>query len=222
MPPTRDPLDAPGLEVAVRYRPAESESLVGGDWYDAVVLPSKQILLCVGDVAGHGIKAATGMVVLRNAMRGLAITGAGPGQLLSWLNIVAHHLAEQVTATAVCGLYDPESRVLRWARAGHLPPVLVRGEGAATLPMLGGLLLGALAQAEYEEGEVQLDPGDTLLLYTDGLIERRDTSVQDSLAHLLTTAEAPASTLQRRLDRLLTHSDSDTDDDTCIIGIRVS
>lgn len=222
MPPTRDPLDAPGLEVAVRYRPAESESLVGGDWYDAVVLPSKQILLCVGDVAGHGIKAATGMVVLRNAMRGLAITGAGPGQLLSWLNIVAHHLTEQVTATAVCGLYDPESRILRWARAGHLPPVLVRGEGAATLPMLGGLLLGALAQAEYEEGEVQLDPGDTLLLYTDGLIERRDTSVQDSLAHLLTTAEAPASTLQRRLDRLLTHSDSDTDDDTCIIGIKVS
>ena len=206
----------------MRYRPAESESLVGGDWYDAVVLPSKQILLCVGDVAGHGIKAATGMVVLRNAMRGLAITGAGPGQLLSWLNIVAHHLAEQVTATAVCGLYDPESRVLRWARAGHLPPVLVRGEGAATLPMLGGLLLGALAQAEYEEGEVQLDPGDTLLLYTDGLIERRDTSVQDSLAHLLTTAEAPASTLHRRLDRLLTHSDSDTDDDTCIIGIKVS
>lgn len=162
------------------------------------------------------------MVVLRNAMRGLAITGAGPGQLLSWLNIVAHHLAEQVTATAVCGLYDPETRILRWARAGHLPPVLVRGEGAATLPKLGGLLLGALAQAEYEEGEVQLDPADTLLLYTDGLIERRDISVHDSLAQLLTTAEAHASTLERRLDSLLTHSDSDTDDDTCIIGIKVS
>ncbi|MGF1341098.1 SpoIIE family protein phosphatase [Streptomyces flavovirens] len=221
MPPTQAPLDAPGLDVAVRYRPAESEAQVGGDWYDAVVLPSKQILLCVGDIAGHGIKAATGMVVLRNAMRGLAITGAGPGQLLSWLNIVAHHLTEQVTATAVCGLFDPETRVLRWARAGHLPPVLVRGEEATTLPLLQGLLLGALAEADYQEEEIQLEASDTLLMYTDGLIERRDTSVQDSLTQLLATAGAPAPTLERRLDRLLTHSESDTDDDTCIIGIRV-
>ncbi|MET7370804.1 SpoIIE family protein phosphatase [Streptomyces sp. NPDC005566] len=221
MPPAQAPLNAPGLEVAVRYRPAESEAEVGGDWYDAVVLPSKQILLCVGDIAGHGIRAATGMVVLRNAMRGLAITGAGPGQLLSWLNIVAHHLTEQVTATAVCGLFDPETRVLRWARAGHLPPVLVRGEEAFKLPLLRGLLLGALAEAEYEEEEIQLEASDTLLMYTDGLIERRDTSVEDSLTQLLTTAKAPASSLDRRLDRLLTHSESDTDDDTCIIGVRV-
>ncbi len=78
MPPTKAPLDAPGLDVAVRYRPAETESLVGGDWYDAVVLPSKKILLCVGDIAGHGIEAATGMVVLRNALRGLAVTGRAP------------------------------------------------------------------------------------------------------------------------------------------------
>lgn len=223
MPPTRAPLDAaPGLQVAVRYRPAEAESLVGGDWYDAVVLPSKQVLLCVGDIAGHGIEAATGMVVLRNAMRGLAVTGAGPGQLLSWLNIVTHHLTEPVTATAVCALYDPDTRVLRWARAGHLPPVLVRGRRADTLPLLGGLLLGATADVRYEEGEVRLEPDDTLLMYTDGLVERRDTAVHDSLTQLLTTAQAPADTLDRRLDRLLTHSKSDTDDDTCLIGIQVA
>ncbi|MFH8932403.1 SpoIIE family protein phosphatase [Streptomyces pristinaespiralis] len=222
MPPTRNPLDAPGLEVAVRYRPAEAESLVGGDWYDAVVLPSGRILLCVGDIAGHGIKAATGMVILRNALRGLAVTGAGPGQLLSWLNIVAHHLTEQVTATAVCGLYDPRTRVLRWARAGHLPPVLVRGQQADTLPMLGGLLLGVMPDAPYQEGEVQLEPEDTLLMYTDGLVERRDTAVQDSLSQLLTAARTPAASLDRRLDLLLTHSKSDTDDDTCLIGVQVS
>ncbi|MFF5471203.1 SpoIIE family protein phosphatase [Streptomyces achromogenes] len=221
MPPTRAPLTVPGLEVAVRYRPAETEHLVGGDWYDAVVLPSGLVLMCVGDVAGHGIEAATSMVVLRNALRGLAVTGAGPGQLLSWLNIVAHHLTGAVTATAVCALYDPDRHTLRWARAGHLPPVLVRGSEAAPLPLVKGLLLGAVPEAVYEEAELEFAPEDTLLLYTDGLIERRDRSVEESLAHLLTAARTAPKTLDQQLDGLLTYSRSDTDDDTCIVGIRV-
>ncbi|MEU6812824.1 SpoIIE family protein phosphatase [Streptomyces sp. NPDC046831] len=221
MPPAQAPLQVPDLQVAVRYRPAETEQLVGGDWYDAVVLPSGLVLLCVGDVAGHGIEAATSMVVLRNALRGLAVTGAGPGQLLSWLNIVAHHLTGAVTATAVCALYDPERHTLRWARAGHLPPVLVRDAEAAPLPLVRGLLLGAVPEAVYEEDEVQLAAQDTLLMYTDGLIERRDRSVEESLTHLLTTASAAPRTLDQQLDRLLTYSKSDTDDDTCIVGIRV-
>lgn len=222
MPPAQAPLKAPGLQVAVRYRPAETEQLVGGDWYDAVVLPSRLVLLCVGDVAGHGIEAATSMVVLRNALRGLAVTGAGPGQLLSWLNIVAHHLSGSITATAVCGLYDPARRTLRWARAGHLPPVLVRDTEPNPLPLLKGILLGAVPEATYEEGEVQLAVEDTLLMYTDGLVERRDRSVEESMAQLLTTARTVAGTLDHQLDRLLTYSRSDTDDDTCIVGIRVS
>ncbi|MEU7157582.1 SpoIIE family protein phosphatase [Streptomyces chrestomyceticus] len=221
MPPSRRPMDAPGLQIAVRYRPAETESLVGGDWYDAVVLPSQRVLICVGDIAGHGIEAATGMVVLRNALRGLAVTGAGPGQLLSWLNIVAHHLTDQVSATAVCGVYDPATRTLRWARAGHLPPVLVRGHEASRLPLVRGLLLGALPEATYEEAVLQLEADDTLLMYTDGLVERRDTAIHESLAQLLATAQAPAASLEHRLDRLLTHSKSDTDDDTCLIGVQV-
>lgn len=221
MPPTQAPLEAPGLRVAVRYRPAETQHLVGGDWYDAVVLPSGLVLLCVGDVAGHGIEAATSMVVLRNAMRGLAVTGAGPGQVLTWLNMVAHHLTGSITATAVCALYDPERRTLRWARAGHLPPVLVRGTEATALPLVKGLLLGAVPEAGYEEQEVQLAVEDTLLMYTDGLIERRDRSVEESLAQLLTAARSVPPTLEQQLDRLLVHSRSDTDDDTCIVGIRV-
>jgi serine phosphatase RsbU (regulator of sigma subunit)/PAS domain-containing protein len=221
MPPAQAPLQVTGLQVAVRYRPAETEQLVGGDWYDAVVLPSGQVLLCVGDVAGHGIEAATSMVVLRNALRGLAVTGAGPGQLLSWLNIVAHHLTGAVTATAVCGLYDPDRRTLRWARAGHLPPVLVRAGEAAPLPLVKGILLGALPDAVYEEAEQVLTPDDTLLMYTDGLVERRDRSVEESLTHLVTTARSAPTTLDQQLDRLLTYSRSDTDDDTCLVGIRV-
>ncbi|WP_406011544.1 SpoIIE family protein phosphatase [Streptomyces sp. NBC_00637] len=221
MPPTRAPLEAPGLQVAVRYRPAEEEHLVGGDWYDAVMLPSRLVMLCVGDVAGHGIEAATSMVVLRNALRGLAVTGAGPGQLLSWLNIVAHHLTGSITATAVCGLYDPSRHTLRWARAGHLPPVLVRDSQAAPLPLLRGMLLGAVPETVYEEEEVQLAADDTLLMYTDGLIERRDRSVEESLTQLLVQARTVPPTLDQQLDRLLTYSRSDTDDDTCIVGIRL-
>jgi serine phosphatase RsbU (regulator of sigma subunit)/PAS domain-containing protein len=221
MPPAQAPLRMDGLQVAVRYRPAETEQLVGGDWYDAVVLPNRLVLLCVGDVAGHGIEAATTMVVLRNALRGLAVTGAGPGQLLSWLNIVAHHLTGGVTATAVCGLYDPSRRTLRWARAGHLPPVLVRDGSAAPLPLVKGILLGAVPEARYEEAETQLAAEDTLLMYTDGLVERRDRSVEESLSQLLTTVRTAPTSLDQQLDRLLTYSRSDTDDDTCLVGVRL-
>ncbi|MFV0131359.1 SpoIIE family protein phosphatase [Streptomyces sp. HMX112] len=222
MPPSPAPVDTSGLRVAVRYRPAEEEHLVGGDWYDAVVLPTRKVMLAVGDVAGHGIKAATGMVVLRNALRGLAATGAGPAQLLGWLNEVAHHLTDHVTATAICGIYDPDTRVLSWARAGHPPPVLVREGKAASLPLPAGILLGAVGQAPYEERKVRLEPGDRLLMYTDGLIERRDRSVEQALEQLLSIAGAPAEELDGYLDRLLTHSRSDTDDDTCLVGVEVS
>ena len=228
MPPTRGPLDLPDLHVAVRYRPAEKDHLVGGDWYDALTLPSGNVLLCVGDVAGHGIDAATGMVALRNALRGLAATGAGPAQLLSWLNSVTHHLTDNVTATAVCGLYEPATRRLRWARAGHPPPVLLRKGRAETLPQIGGILLGALDHADYEEHETQLDVGDTLVMFTDGLIERRDQSVHASLETLVALTEKasrPAQSahaaLDATLDHLLRYSPADTDDDTCLIGIRV-
>lgn len=222
MPPSQAPIDTAGLRIAVRYRPAEEDHLVGGDWYDAVTLPSQQVLLAVGDIAGHGIQAATGMVVLRNALRGLAATGAGPAQLLSWLNTVTYHLTDHVTATAVCALYDPGSGVLRWARAGHLPPVLIRADQASTLPDTRGVLLGATDEFDYEEGRISLRPGDTLLMYTDGLIERRDRSLQHSQRQLLAIAETPQPSLDERLDHLLTYSSADTDDDTCVIGVQLT
>ncbi|MEU8326095.1 SpoIIE family protein phosphatase [Nonomuraea sp. NPDC048881] len=221
MPPAHGRMDSFGLRISVRYRPAQKEDLVGGDWYDAVVLPSECILLSVGDVAGHGVEAATGMVVLRNALRGLAATGAGPARLLSWLNLVARHLADRMTATAICGLYDPATRVLRWARAGHLPPILLRGAQGTELPMVKGPLLGAFADAVYEEGRLQLEADDTLLLYTDGLIERRDHNLRHAQDRLLAVASRTAATLDHRLDDLLTHCNSDTDDDTCLIGVHV-
>ncbi len=221
MPPVRAPLNVTGLRAAVRYRPAEKVSLVGGDWYDAVALPHGEVLLCVGDIAGHGIGAATGMVNLRNALRGLAATGAGPAQLLTWLNLVAYNLTDHVTATAVAALYDPTTRILRWARAGHLPPIIRRSGQTSTLPLIRGALLGAAPHVVYQEEELQLAEGDTLLLYTDGLIERRDRPVQDSISHLVDLIDDQTGTLEQQLDALLTYSTADTDDDTCVVAIEV-
>jgi serine phosphatase RsbU (regulator of sigma subunit) len=220
-PRTAVPVPTPGLDVAARYQPAGLGSLVSGDWYDTVPLPDGQVFLAVGDIAGHGIDAVTGMVALRNCLRGLAITGAGPATLLEWLNKIAFHLPDGIIGTAVCGLFDPQSRTLRWARAGHLPPILVRDGQAATLPLLDGVLLGADPNATYEEATLPLAPGDTLVLYTDGLVERHDEPIDESLNTLLALAAAAGSDIHGFADYLLSEARSDTSDDACLVAVRV-
>src|SRR6266487_2864641 len=228
MPPDEQPVEAAGIDVAVRYRPVGQGHLVGGDWYDALLLPGQDVLLVVGDVAGHGIDAVTGMVALRNSLRALAITGAGPAELLRMLNGVVCDITPGVVGTVVCGLYNPETRVLRWARAGHLPPVLVRGRTACELPLPGGVLLGMDPDATYEEATQSLEPGDTLLLFTDGLIEQRGESIVDGLREFVATvAPVPAGqegsqpTAAAQADRILATAVSDTDDDACLVAVRI-
>jgi serine phosphatase RsbU (regulator of sigma subunit) len=228
MPPDEQPVEAAGIEVAVRYRPAGEGHLVGGDWYDTLLLPSKDVLLVVGDVAGHGIDAVTGMVAARNSLRGLAITGAGPADLLRMLNAVVCHLTAGVVGTVVCGLYSPRTRVLRWARAGHLPPVLLDGGTARELPLPGGVLLGMDPDAQYEEATEALAPGHTLLLFTDGLIERRGESIEDVLGEFVTAVAARGPSPDRgeltaaaQADQIMASAVSDTDDDACLVVVRI-
>jgi serine phosphatase RsbU (regulator of sigma subunit) len=228
MPPDEQPVEAAGIDVAVRYRPVGEGHLVGGDWYDALLLPSKDVLLVVGDVAGHGIDAVTGMVAARNSLRALAITGAGPAELLQMLNGVMCELTSGVVGTVVCGLYNPDASMLRWARAGHLPPVLVRGRTACQLPLPSGVLLGMDPDASYEEATQPLRPGDTLLLFTDGLIERRGESIVDVLGEFVTTVapvpggqDGPEPTAAAQADRILATAVSDTDDDACLVAVRI-
>jgi serine phosphatase RsbU (regulator of sigma subunit) len=212
---------AAGLDVAARYRPSGEGSLVSGDWYDTVLLPSKKVLLVVGDIAGHGLDAVTGMVAVRNGLRGLAITGASPATLLDWLNSAAAHFTDGVLGTTICGLYDPADRSLRWARAGHLPPVLVRDGRAEQLPLPEGLLLGADPEASYTEVVTSLRLGDTLLLFTDGLIERRDEPIDDAIAGLLRAASRPVGEIGEYTDHLLDRAASNTGDDACLVAVRV-
>ncbi len=220
-PRTAGPVPTPGLDVAARYRPAGPGSLVSGDWYDTVPLPGGQIFLAVGDIAGHGIDAVTGMVAMRNCLRGLAITGAGPADLLDWLNKIAVHLTGGIIGTAICGLYNPADRSLRWARAGHLPPVLVRDGAARALPLPEGVLLGADPDSRYQEASVTLEPGDALVLFTDGLIERHDEPIDDSIEGLLRIAASPCPDIGGYADRLLSQARSDTSDDACLVAVRV-
>ncbi|GAB3972585.1 SpoIIE family protein phosphatase [Actinoallomurus acanthiterrae] len=221
MPSTVHPVSAAGLDVAVRYRPAGEGHLVGGDWYDALVLPGKKVLLVVGDIAGHGLDAVTGMIALRNSLRGLAITGTGPGELLGMLNNVAYHLTGGTFATAICALYDPGTRSLRWARAGHLPPVLVRDGQARLLPLPAGFLLGLSPDAGYEETTTVLELGDALLLFTDGLIERRDVPLDEALETLIHLADRPVADAESFSDHLLGGTSANTNDDTCLVTIHL-
>ena len=228
MPPDEQPVEAAGIDIAVRYRPVGEGHLVGGDWYDALLMPSQDVLLVVGDVAGHGIDAVTGMVAARNSLRGLAITGSGPAELLRMLNGVMCDLTSGVVGTVVCGLYNPDTSVLRWARAGHLPPVLVRGRTACELPLPGGVLLGMDPDAIYEEATQSMKPGATRLLFTAGLIEQRGESIVDVLREFVATvAPVPAGqegsqpTAAAQADRILATAVSDTDDDACLVAVRI-
>jgi PAS domain-containing protein len=216
-----EPAGAAGLEIAARYRPAGPARLVSGDWYDAVLLPTGQVLLAVGDIAGHGIDAVTGMVEMRNCLRGFAVTGAGPADLLSWLNQVACHLTAGTIGTAVCGLYDPGSGVLCWARAGHLAPVLVRDASAGELPLPAGLMLGADPGAAYDEIKTELRPGDVLLLFTDGLVERRDVAIDTAISSFLDAASRPAGGISEYADYLMHQAGSNTGDDACLVAVQV-
>jgi serine phosphatase RsbU (regulator of sigma subunit) len=210
-----------GVDIAVRCLPAKPGSLVAGDWYDALQLPGGDLLFVVGDIAGHGMEAVTGMVAARNALRGLAVTGADPGELIGKLNYMTCLFAEDVTGTVICGRYSPRSRMLRWARAGHLPPVLVRGGTATVQPMPEGMLLGVQPDTEYEQLYLQLRGGDTLLFYTDGLIERRAASISDALAEFAAAAVPADPDLDALASRILASAVSDTGDDACLLAVRI-
>ena len=214
------PFDLPGLRAVVRYLPASRDSRVGGDWYITAEMPDGHVLLALGDVAGHGLTAAAGMARLRGALAGLAITGAPPERLVGWLNDLVHHVAPEHTASVVAGYFDPATRVLSWAQAGHPPPVLVRGPGRGR-SIRRTASCSAPGQRSYEAASVTLETGDLLLLYSDGLIERRDRPLDDGLATLCGAAAGsvdPEQVIDAVLGALGT---TDPEDDSCLVALCV-
>ncbi|MEU4162047.1 PP2C family protein-serine/threonine phosphatase [Actinoplanes sp. NPDC026670] len=225
LPIPAEPIDLPGLRVAVRYLPAGEDAMIGGDWFHAAALRDGSVLLAVGDVAGHGTQAATTMAQLRHALRALSVVTSDPGTLLEHLNRLIWELEAddpELAATAVIARFDPRSHELVWAQAGHPPPLLSRGGRTAPLPRPAGPMLGVVDGARYADSVIGLDPGDVLLLYTDGLVEQRHRGPDVGLDSVIATVDdavraAPERPLAEMLARLRR---ANPDDDTCILAAR--
>jgi PAS domain S-box-containing protein len=191
-----------GLDLATRYQPAQTTSEVGGDWYDVIPLAGDKTALVVGDVMGNGIDAAATMGRLRTATCAYADLDLAPETVLQHLDKITCDL-EHYIVTCLYAVYDPHHKRCHIANAGHMPPALVRTGSAPTLlnlPTGAPLGVGGIA---FETCTTDLDPGDLLVLYTDGLVETRHHSIDDRLNALLAFLDQPQRPLEETCDLLL-------------------
>ena len=224
------PPASPRLQVAVRYVPAAREAQVGGDWYDVFEQPDGSTVVVIGDVVGHDTAAAADMAQLRGLLRGIAYDNAdGPATVLSRLDSAVAGLGLQAMATVLVGRLTPDPETggarLRWSSAGHLPP-LVAAPGDGVVPLTtprAELLLGVDPGARRTESEALLEPDSTLLLYTDGLVERRDQVFDVGVARLAGELVAvrdrsPEEACDELIDRMLPEG---AEDDVALVAVRL-
>jgi serine phosphatase RsbU (regulator of sigma subunit) len=168
---------------AVHYEPAAGTLEVGGDWYDVVDLPGGRYGIVVGDVVGSGLPAAAVMGQLRSAGRALLLESASPAHVLTALDRFASLVPGASCSTVFCAVVDPATGTLRYSSAGHVPAIVVDVHGRARmLTAAGSLPLAVVDDLDRPEAEVVLPSGSTLLLYTDGLVERRGSDLDEGMA----------------------------------------
>ena len=217
--------EVPGLRLAGRYRAAVESLEVGGDWYDVLALPDGLVGLVVGDVVGRGLGAATTMGRLRSALAAVALTGRAPALVVDDLELFARQVDGAQLGTVVYCVLDPVRRILRYACAGHPPPLVLLADGGTEYlqdgrsPLLCALPPGLVRPRA--EGRCVLPPGATLLLYSDGLVERRRESLDVGLRRLATLAAEYVRPdddewCERLVDAMV---DGSGDDDVALLGV---
>jgi hypothetical protein len=208
----------PGADCAARYLPAVTGLNVGGDWYDAYHRPDGTLVLAVGDVAGHGLAAATLMGQLRTAMRAYAMDLADPGEVLTRLHALTRHLDPDHCATAILAMVTPGGQ-MSLATAGHPPPLLRDTDGTVHRLDYPGPMLGLPIDHTHVATTVPLRAGATLLFYTDGLIERRDAIIDAGIDQLADAFGVAAGGPEQIADTVceVMLADSSREDDTCLL-----
>lgn len=215
-----------GLRLAARYAASSTTAQVGGDWYDSFVLPGGNTALVIGDVTGHDLDAAIAMSQLRSMLRGIAVDREEPpAEVLRRLDLANHSLHREATGTCVYGLVKGPAEgpwELTHSSAGHLPPLLTTRDGRTRyLDGGGGLLLGMDPDATRGTARNALPAHSTLLLYTDGLIERRDEPLDDALHRLRRhAADLAREPLDTFCDELLIGLGADSTDDIAVLAVR--
>jgi hypothetical protein len=213
-----------GFNVEVRYRPSGARSGVGGDWFDVIELPNQRVGLVIGDVMGHGLAAAAFMGQLRVALRAYATEGHSPSKVLERADRLLPMISGERIATVIYAIVEPDGR-LTYANAGHPPPLLARNNEPTTY-LTDGLSapLGVeLPAGSRAESAAQLDPGATLLLYTDGLIERRARPLDEGLTALHEALNQPASNIGELCDTALSLAlETTPEDDICLLAVQLT
>jgi GAF domain-containing protein/anti-sigma regulatory factor (Ser/Thr protein kinase) len=213
--------DTVGIKIAARYLPARDE--VGGDWYDVIELPRGLLGLAIGDVVGHGVRAAALMGQVRTALHSYALEGHGPARTLELVDRFVQSMGQYAMATAAFAVFDPETERLRVATAGHLPPVVISGGDARVLDLVPCAPLGGFPYGTCPEQEFSLRTGDTIVLYTDGLVERRGTALSegiDRLATVLRDARAAEQACRLAIQQMV--PEEGLADDMAILALTVS
>ena len=217
------PKDLPllrGFDVAARYLPATRGVEVGGDWYSVTPVDPDRFVFVVGDVSGHGISAASTMAILRFTIRALAKLGLPPAEILERANGEINVVDGGHFATALIGSVDISAGTLTLASAGHLPPLLVRPSGSAYVDLAVRPPLG-LRQLSFEERTIEFACGSTLVAFTDGLVERRDTGIDAGLDRLAFVASSPEAAPSNVMASVLADLPGpDHEDDVAFLVIR--
>jgi serine phosphatase RsbU (regulator of sigma subunit)/integral membrane sensor domain MASE1 len=217
----------PGLEIGASYRQAGTTQQIGGDWYDAMTLPGKRAYLAVGDVVGHGLTAAEDMTQLRNAGRTLAIAGYQPASILEELARVTDWATSGKFATMAAAIIEPDVSLVTYATAGH-PPILIRRAKTGTVeippPAEGPALCLPSDQdfPQYAQGQTGFDVGDIMLMYTDGLIERRGEDLAEGIDRVAERLQAwqPGAPLGSLCDELIASLGAEPQlDDMCVLAV---